>query len=164
MNLPELPELDHSDLDALQSSAAYRAEVAVHVAESPMFWKGLELKLTPSRKSLFMMLQKLDGIAESGGDRMERDAIILLYLCSQTPDKWTDPQLKGGKLYSPLRSRPSDWLAAIDDWADSTITNDDLLELNEVVDRLWLISHAPRVVTDNEDSQPEKKTLIPIGN
>jgi hypothetical protein len=158
MNLPELPELDHSDLDALQSSAAYRAEVAVNIADSPIYWKGMELKLTVSTKSLLYMLMRQDGSLENGDHRNERDTLILLYLCSQKPEVWSKPEVTKDGILQPRRSRPNDWLLAIDEWADNAVKPHEIAEATEVIDRLWAVNHAPRVVPDNED------TLEPLGN
>ena len=93
--LPTLPTLDFSNEEALQASADTRAAVALQAADSPMYFKGMALKLTISIKSLFFMLQRLDGIADNAGDRHERDAVILLYLASQPASTWSEPQKVG---------------------------------------------------------------------
>lgn len=165
-NIEELPSLDYSTEETLQATAENRASAALVAADGPLYFKGLELRLTPSIKSLFFMLQRLDGVDESAGDRHERDAIILLYLASQPKEKWSAPIQEGGRFLQPLRSRPSAWLAAIDEWADSTLANADLTDAVLIVDKLWEIHHAPRVVLDSSDptSLPEKKTLTQHGS
>lgn len=167
MTLPDLPPLDYTTEEALQTSAETRASVALQMADGPLYFKGLELRLTPSIKSLFFMLQRLDGVDESAGDRHERDAILLLYLASQPKEKWSAPVQEGGRFLQPLRSRPGAWLAAIDEWADATIGNADLADAVAIVDKLWEINHAPRVVLDSPESgsgMAEKKTQLPPGN
>ncbi len=151
-DLPELPELDHSSLDALQQSAAHRAEAAVQIADSPIYWKGIELKLTVSTKSLLYMLMRQDGSLENGDYRSERDTLILLYLCSQKPEVWSKPEVTKDGILQPLRSRPNDWLLRIDEWADNNVKPSEIAAATEVIDLLWAINHAPRVVPDNEDT------------
>jgi hypothetical protein len=159
-----LPTLDFTNDEALQASAEIRASVAMIAADSPLYFRGMALRLTVSIKSLFMTLMRLDGSDESAGDRTERDTVILLYLCTQDKKKWSDPIRQGNKLLQPLRARPTDWLVAIDEWADETLTPADLEEAAEVIDQLWAIHHAPRVIIDSEDgSSSQKKTLIPSG-
>ena len=166
MNIEDLPSLDYTTEETLQTSAENRAAAALVAADGPIYFKGLELRLTPSIKSLFFMLQRLDGVDESAGDRHERDAILLLYLASQPKEKWSAPIQEGGRFLQPLRSRPGAWLAAIDEWADSTISNADLTDAVVIVDKLWEINHAPRVVLDSADADaiPEKKTQPLPGN
>ena len=152
-DLPTLPTLDFSNEEALQASADTRAAVALQAADSPMYFKGMALRLTISIKSLFFMLQRLDGIADNAGDRHERDAVILLYLASQPASSWSEPQKVGKHLLQPLRSRPSDWLAAIDEWADKTLTCSDIFDACIVVDQLWDLHHATRPAIDNPESE-----------
>ena len=160
--LPTLPTLDFSNEEALQASADTRAAVALQAADSPMYFKGMALKLTISIKSLFFMLQRLDGIADNAGDRHERDAVILLYLASQPPSTWSEPQKVGTRLLQPLRSRPSDWLMAIDDWADKTLNCSDIFDAVEVIDSLWSLHHATRPAIDNPESEAALGNGMPI--
>ena len=164
-DLPTLPSLDYTSEESIQQTADLRASVALHASDSPLYFKGLKLRLTVSIKSLFFMLQRLDGVAETAGERHERDTIILLYLCSQEAFKWSCPVTLAGKTYQPLRSRPSDWLAVIDQWADDTFSCADLADAVDVIDSLWDINHATRSVVDSENAEvPEqKKTLNPVG-
>ena len=155
-NIEELPSLDYSTEETLQATAENRASAALVAADGPLYFKGLELRLTPSIESLFRMLSKLDGVAETGGDRDERDAIILLYLASQPAESWSQPKRQGFQILTPLRSRPSDWLAEIDAWFDSKFQCADLSEAVDVTGKLWDIHHAPRVVLD---SDTQKKTM-----
>ncbi len=150
-----LPTLDYTTEETLQASADTRAAVGIHLSEAGVFFKGLELKMSPSIESLFRMLTNLDGAAETGGDRDERDAVIMLYLASQPRETWSNATRSGYQVMTPLRSRPSDWLAEIDAWFDRTFTCQDLPEAVEVIAHLWEINHAPRVVLE-DDSQ--KKT------
>lgn len=154
-----LPTLDYTSEEALQSSADSRAAVGIQLAEAGIYFKGLELKLTPSIESIFNMLSRLDGAVETGGDRDERDAVIMVYLASQPREKWSQPTRivtsEGFVLLNPLRSRPSDWLEEIDAWFDRTFTCDDLPEAVKTVALLWEVNRAPRVVLE-DDSQ--KKT------
>ena len=158
--LPDLPSLDFASEESLHVSSEARASAALHAADGPLVFKGLELRLTVSIKSLFFMLMRLDGVAENGGDRTERDAIILLYLATQPSWKWSDPITEGGKLLHPLRTRPSDWLREIDAWADQTIGCEDLDETVRIIDQLWLINHATRPELDGEEAGEgaQKKT------
>ena len=161
-----LPSLDFSNEEALQTSADTRASVALHAADSPMYFKGLPLRLTISIKSLFFMLQRLDGIADNAGDRHERDALILLYLASQPASTWSEPQKVGNQLFQPLRSRPSDWLAAIDEWADKTLDCSDSMDAVRITDALWDLHHATRPAVDSPESETAlgNGTPIPPGN
>jgi len=165
MSLTNLPTLDFSSDETLVNSANTRAAVALQASDAPLYYKGLKLRLTVSIKSLFFMLQRLDGVNETAGDRHERDSIILLYLCSQPAYKWSDPVSLNGKLYQPLRGRPGDWLAVIDAWADETLECDDLTGLVEVIDHLWDINHATRPAIDSDDlaGEDQKKTLNQAG-
>ncbi len=156
-----LPEYDYESIDSLQASAETRATAAMIAADAPYYFKGMALKLTVSVKSLFLMLMRQDGSEESGGDRMERDAVILLYLCTQDPKAWSEPVKQGKHLLQPLRARPLDWLAEIDRWADETLTPAELTEAAEAIDQLWATHHAPRVVLDStEVGDSQKKTPI----
>ncbi len=147
-----LPSLDFTNEEALQTSADTRAAVALHAADSPLYFKGLPLRLTISIKSLFFMLQRLDGIADNAGDRHERDAVILLYLASQPASTWSEPQKIGTQVFQPLRSRPADWLAAIDEWADKTLGCADLFEAVLITDALWDLHHATQPAVDGTES------------
>lgn len=164
--IPTLPSLDFSTEESLQTSADTRASVALHAADSPMYFRGLPLQLTISRKSLLFMLQRLDGITENAGERHERDALILLYLASQPDSKWREPQKVGNQLFSPLRSRPNDWLSAIEDWADETFKCSDLFEAVAITDALWDLHHATRPAVDSPESETAlgNGTQIPPGN
>ena len=155
MSLPTLPSLDYTNEETLQTSADARAATAIHLADGPVYFKGLELRLTPSIKSLFKMLSFLDGAAESGGDRDDRDACLLLYLSSQPDSAWSDPIVQGRIILTPLRSRPTDWLREIDRWVDGFISCSETDEVAEAVGRLWSIHHAPRVTVEDD---PQKKT------
>lgn len=164
-DIPILPTLDYSSEEALQQSADLRAAAALQIADSPIYFKGFKLRLTVSIKSLFFMLQRLDGVSETAGERHERDTLILLYLCSQEPVKWSCPVTLAGKTYQPLRSRPSDWLAAIDQWADETFTCRELSEAVDVIDTLWDVNHATKAVIDSElpEVLEQKKTQSQVG-
>jgi hypothetical protein len=156
MNIDELPSLDYTSEETLQATAETRAAAALVAADGPLYFKGLELRLTPSIESLFKMLSNLDGVAETGGDRDERDAIILIYLASQPAEEWSRPKRHGLQILTPLRSRPSDWLAEIDNWFDRTFACSHLPEAVEIVGTLWKIHHAPRVILDDD---AQKKTM-----
>ena len=157
-----LPTLDFSTEESLQTSADTRASVALHAADSPMYFKGLPLRLTISIKSLFFMLQRLDGIADNAGDRHERDALILLYLASQPASTWSEPQKVGNQLFQPLRSRPSDWLSAIDEWADKTLDCSDSMDAVRITDALWDLHHATRPAVDSPESETALGNGMPI--
>lgn len=154
-DIEDLPSLDYSTEETLQATAETRAAAALVAADGPLYFKGLELRLTPSIESLFRVLSKLDGVAETGGDRDERDAIILIYLASQPAESWSQPKRVGYQLLSPLRSRPSDWLAEIDQWFDLNFKCSDLPDAVEVTAKLWEIHHAPRVTIEDDG---QKKT------
>ncbi len=145
-----LPTLDYTSEEALQSSADSRAAVALQVADSPVHFNGMELRLTVSIKSLFFMLQKPDGGAEAADERRSRDSIILLYLASQPSSAWSAPTVIGKQYFPPLRSRPSEWLQAIDEWADENIKPADLAKACDAVDELWDLHHATRPALDDE--------------
>ena len=161
-----LPSLDFSTEESLQTTADARASVALHAADSPMYFKGLPLRLTISIKSLFFMLQRLDGIADNAGDRHERDAVILLYLASQPASTWSEPQKVGNQTFTALRSRPADWLSAIDEWADKTLGCSDIFDAVKVTDELWDLHHAtrPAVDTPESDTALGNGMPIPLGN
>ncbi len=145
-----LPTLDYDSAESLQASAETRAAVALQAADSPLYFRGLPLKMTVSIKSHFFMLRRLDGAQDNGEDRTQRDAILLIYLCSQDKEKWSEPEVIGKASFQPLRHRPFDWLAAIDEWADSFLTPDDLNAVVEVVDTLWGLHHATQTQPDDD--------------
>lgn len=146
-DLPELPEIDYTTNETAITSAENRAAMALQAGDGPLYWRGMELRFTPSIKSHFLTLRRLDG-GGNGVNRDERDSMILLYLCSQPCANWT--QCKGGQ---PLRARPYDWLTAIDEWADANISADDLDgEIIKTMDRLWAIHHATRPEVDEQQA------------
>ncbi len=160
-----LPTLDYTSEETLQASADTRAAVALQMADSPLLFKGLSLKMTVSIKSHFFMLRRLDGVADNGGERTERDAMLLLYLCSQEKEKWSEPEAIGKQVFQPLRFRPFDWLSAIDDWADELLSPQDMDEAVRIVDVLWGLHHATQTQTDNDtESALGNGPQIPPGN
>lgn len=158
--IPTLPELDLTNEETMTKSAEARAEFAVNVASGPLYWKNQELKYTVSRKALFHMLQRLDGLDDNVGERYERDAILLMYLCTQPPDRWNESRNAGSYTLTPLRSRPADWLAEIDQWADENIGVGEINDLCDVVVALLAIHHAPRPASDIEGPEDEKKNTL----
>ena len=159
--MTSLPSLDLTSEETLATTASLRAAAAVAAAAGPQYFRGLPLTLTIDRKHAYLMLSRLNGGSEAGGDGEEMNALVLLYLASQDSAIWQAPTMENGRLLEPLRSRPFAWLAAIDDWSRATFAPADTDLIITAANALWEMHHAPRVVEeiDPADSdEAQKKT------
>jgi hypothetical protein len=159
--MTSLPSLDFSTEETLAATATARATAAVTAAAGPQIFKGLLLTLTIDRKAAYLMLSRLNGGAEAGGDAEELNAIVLLYLASQDPALWQSPLVEDGRLIEPLRARPFAWLSVIDAWSRTVFTPADTESVVEAANALWTLHHAPRVVEELDPadaSDDQKKT------